>query len=321
MKAVWRIAAVVLGLALAAYFFWFAAHALDISALEVTLSSPRQILGVVAAALLYTLIIPVTAWAWKQLLEKQGEHWSTLRLARVLSLAQIAKYVPGNIAQHASRAVLSVRSGMSVRALAATVAQETLLTVAASVLVGVLALAVSSQGLHRLSGEYSSWLFLLCAGLAVGVLILSSIELSPEYLRDHSNRWLRLLARLGGLPGPRVVLVTLAAYATNYLAIGFGLWILARAMGLPDAVDYGLATAVFALSWVLGFLAPGAPAGLGAREGIMLLFLDGSASGQSVVMFVLMARVVTMLGDALCFCVGSFSGGRVHGLHNGDRAK
>lgn len=317
MKAAWRVAAVILGLALAAYFFWFAAHALDMSTLKAALSSPRQMLGVLAAALLYTLIIPVTGWAWKQLLEKQGEHWSTQRLARVLSLAQIAKYIPGNIAQHASRAVLSVRSGMNVRALAATVAQETLLTVAASVFVGVLALAMSAQGLQRLSGQYSSWLFLFGAGLAVAVLVLSSVELTPERLRGHPNRWLRLIARLGGLPGPRVVLVTLAAYATNYLMIGFGLWILARAMGLPDTVDYGLTTAVFALSWVLGFLAPGAPAGLGAREGIMLLFLNGSAPAHAVVMFVLLARVVTMLGDALCFCAGNFVGGRAHGLHKG----
>jgi Predicted integral membrane protein len=301
--------------ALAAYFFWFAVHALDLSALRLALSSPRQLLGVLVAASLYTLIVPVTGWAWKQLLAKQGEQWPMRRLARVLGVAQIAKYIPGNIAQHASRAVLSVRSGMSVRALVATVAQETILTVAASVLVGVMALAMSAQGLQHVSDEYRVWLFVLGAGLGIAVLVLSSIELNPEHLRDHPKWWLRLVARLGGLPGPRVALVVLAAYAINYLVIGVGLWVLARAMGLPDTVDYSLVTAVFALSWVLGYLAPGAPAGLGAREGIMLLLLNGSAPGQAVVLFVLMARVVTMLGDALCFCIGGLAGDGTPRMH------
>jgi uncharacterized membrane protein YbhN (UPF0104 family) len=141
--------------------------------------------------------------------------------------------------------------------------------------------------------------------------------LTPERLRSHSKWWLRFLSHVGGLPGPRATFGALAAYVFNYLIIGLGLWLLASAMGLPDAFDYGLVTAVFALSWVLGFLAPGAPAGLGAREGIMLLLLNGSASGQSVVIFVLMARVVTMLGDALCFCVGSLAGSGVSNTHKG----
>lgn len=308
MRTAWRVAAVAVALALAAYFLWFAMHALDMSTLKAALSSPRQLFGVLMAALLYTLVIPVTGWAWKQLLEKQGEQWSMWRLARILSLAQIAKYIPGNVAQHASRAVLSVRSGMGVRALVATVAQETILAVAASVLVGILALAVSVQGIHRVSAQYAGWLFALGAGLGIAVLVLASVELTPERLRDHPKRWLRVVARIGGLPGPRATLGSLVAYVINYLMIGFGLWIVARAMGLPSAVDYGLVTAAFALSWVLGFLAPGAPAGLGAREGIMLLLLNGSAPVQSVVIFVLVARVVTMLGDALCFCMGSLAG-------------
>lgn len=315
MKAAWRLVVIVLGVALAAYFFWYAAHALDLSALKAALSSPQQLLGVLVAALLYTSIIPITGWAWKQLLAKQGEQWSARHLARILGLAQIAKYIPGNVAQHASRAVLAMRSGMSVCALVATVAQEMILTIAASVLVGTMALAMSTQGPQRVSDEYSAWLFVLGAGLGIAVVVLSSIELNPGQLRDHPKWWLRFVARLGGLPGPRVAPVALAAYATNYLVIGAGLWVLARAMGLPDTVDYGLVTAVFALSWVLGFLAPGAPAGLGAREGIMLLLLNGSASGQSVVLFVLMARVVTMLGDVLCFCIGGLAGGSAPRTH------
>jgi uncharacterized membrane protein YbhN (UPF0104 family) len=110
---------------------------------------------------------------------------------------------------------------------------------------------------------------------------------------------------MGGLPGARVALPAFAAYATNYLLIGIGLWIIARASGMSPALDFPLITAAFALSWLIGFLAPGAPAGLGVREGIMVVLLSGAADNAQVLIFVLLARVVTMLGDICNFLIGS----------------
>lgn len=305
MSRIWRVFAACLGLALVGYFVWFAAQSLNITALRQALTSPRQIAGIIIAALLYALIIPVTAWAWRRLLDAQGEHWTVPRLARFMGLAQLAKYVPGNVAQHATRAVLSLRAGMGTRAFVASVGQETLLAVAASLLIGLPMLALSEPGLNQLSTTFSRAVLVLAVGLAVAVSVLASVTLPPERLLGHPNRWLRALGRVGGLPGPAASLAALAAYAFNYLMIGVGLWILAGAMDMPASLDLSLLTATFALSWVLGFLAPGAPAGLGAREGIMLLLLRGSAPADALLVFVLLARVVTMLGDGLCFGTAS----------------
>src|SRR3546814_10111891 len=74
---------------------------------------------------------------------------------------------------------------------------------------------------------------------------------------------------MGGLPGPGATLIAVTIYAGNYLLIGLGIWLLAIALGMAHEIDYAMATSAFALSWILGFLAPGAPAGLGAREGLM----------------------------------------------------
>ena len=72
-----------------------------------------------------------------------------------------------------------------------------------------------------------------------------------------------------------------------------------------QAERIGLVTAAFALSWLVGFLAPGAPAGLGVREGIMVVLLSGAADNAQLLVFVLLARLVTMLGDACNFLIGS----------------
>jgi hypothetical protein len=315
MSRPWRIVTTCLALALVGYFIYFAANALDAGVLMDALSSPRKLAAVLVAAVLYALILPVTAWAWRRLLLVQDERWAMPKLAELLGLTQLAKYVPGNIAQHATRAALCLRAGMGMRPFVTTVSQETILAVAASLLVGVIMLALSKPGFAQLSQSASWSLLAIGIGLCVAVAVLASIRLSPERLLAHPNRLIRVLGNLGGLPGPAATFGALAAYAFNYLMIGLGLFGLARAVGLPADVDFSLVTATFALSWALGFLAPGAPAGLGAREGIMLLLLRGSAPDESLLVFVLLARVVTMSGDALCFIGASILRGRMPPAH------
>ncbi|KIQ97420.1 lysylphosphatidylglycerol synthase domain-containing protein [Lysobacter sp. A03] len=292
------------------YFTWFALRNLHADALA-ALASPTLACAVIVAALLYTTIVPVTAWAWVRLLSGVGERWTTVGLARLIGITQIAKYVPGNIAQHATRAALSLRSEMTPTAFAATVIQETALTVCASVGVGLLALGLSTRGLAQLPGDARGSLILLAAALLALTLTLAIVRKRVDCLRNHRSGWLRILSAVARLPQAATTTIALAAYALNFVTVGLALWLVARAIGLPVEVDLALVTASFALSWTLGFLAPGAPAGLGVREGIMLLLLHGSAPGDELLLFVLMCRVVTMLGDGLCFAVASFTRGQI----------
>jgi len=299
----WRILGTLAALSLATYFLWFATRAMDASALE-SLRSARVLAAVTVAALLYALIIPVSAWAWARLLARQGEAWPVARLAGLMGLMQLAKYIPGNVAQHASRAALALRAGMGGRAMAVTVVQETVLATAASLMVGLPALALSAPGLTQLPESARTPMLLAGALLAVAVIVLGSATIPPARLATHRSRWVRSLGAVGGLPGPATTLPAIAAYMANYIVIGLGLWLVARAAALPVQVDLALVTAAFSLAWLLGFLAPGAPAGLGVREGIMLILLAGSASDPELLLFVMLARAVTLLGDGICFVGG-----------------
>jgi hypothetical protein len=165
-------------------------------------------------------------------------------------------------------------------------------------------LAISTPGLGQIPEAVHAPLLLVSAALAIGVLAIGSVKLTASELLLRKARWARALGGAGGLPGPATTFSALAAYSLNYLIIGAGLWWVARAAELPLAIDLSLTTAAFALAWILGFLAPGAPAGLGVRESIMLLLLAGAAPEADLLLFVLLARVVTMLGDAICFAVG-----------------
>lgn len=316
MKRLLRWGSVGTAIALVGYFVWFAAQSLDFGVLSQLLSSPLLIGGVIIAAILYSLIIPVTAWAWSILLDRQGESWAPWPLAKILGLTQLSKYIPGNVAQHATRAALSLKSGMRGRVLIVTVAQETLLAIAASFLVALLMLILNPSRVPALSNVGLEWLVWLGIALAVAVIVLVSIELRSEHLRSHPNRWLRAISGSGGLPGPIATFSALGSYTTNYLLVGLALWLVSLTAEFPVGLDYTAVTAAFALSWIVGFLAPGAPGGLGVREGIMLLLLNGAAADETLLSFVLLARLVTMLGDAFCFTVASIAG-TMYGGENG----
>ncbi len=304
MKRLWRVAGLIVAMGLMAYFFWFAWRHLDPRLLAATLKQPGTLLALFVATLCYMTIYPATGYAWRQLLLQQGQPHPASTLTRLIGIAQLAKYIPGNVAQHAGRAALALKQGIPLQPYIASVLQETLLASAASVIVGVLLLTITPSAANL--GEYR-WLLFVLLGGSIGATLLFCIRLPPS---DNPGLAARALRIVGGLPGPSATMRALAAYSCNYLMIGLGVWLLARALGLAESIDYPLATAAFALSWILGFLAPGTPAGLGAREGIMTLILVGHGNSQQIVQLVLLARVTSMCGDLLSFLLAALLPGQ-----------
>lgn len=299
MTLAWRVIAAGLAIALTAYFLWFAVHALDLTALREVASSGSVLVAVVVAALMYASIIPVTGWAWSVLLSSRGERWRPMTLGTIVGLAQLAKYVPGNVAQHAARAAIAIRKGMTPASLVASVAQETVLAIAASLAIGLLALLASGHTLASLEPGHVG-LIAIAGTVLLGAVLVFSLS-KGRAIKVDSHPVSKAVHSLTTLPGPRATGIALAAYSLNYLLIGAGLWLVAAAIGESSNLTFFTVTAAFALSWLLGFMAPGAPAGLGAREGIMLMLLHGAAPAEVLMTFVLLARLVTMLGDVFSF--------------------
>ncbi|MDQ1092278.1 uncharacterized membrane protein YbhN (UPF0104 family) [Xanthomonas sacchari] len=299
MKSLWRWTSRLLAVALALYVLWFATANLDIREIGQALSNQEVVIGVLVATVCYCMIYPLTGFAWKQLLARQNQSYSAVLLMRIIGLTQLAKYVPGNVLQHASRAALAIRAGITTKGYVASAGQEALLTVAASLCVGSAALAISPSGMQALDSHgHTRTLYALTCAAFIGAALLC-LDL-PAASLERSNRWiLRMLGRMGGLPGPIAALTALSAYAANFLAVGTGIWLLSRSLGAD--VDLAMATAAFALSWTLGFLAPGAPAGLGAREGVMLLILENQHNQEKILLLVLLTRAASVLGDLLVF--------------------
>lgn len=302
MKWLWRIAGGILAIGLAGYFLWFCWQNLNLVELVAAIAEPRTALAMVVASVCYMSIYPLAGWAWHHLLNRQGEHHRIGKLTLWLGITQLAKYIPGNIAQHAGRALVALRNGMGARALLTTCLQEMLLALAASIVIGVVALNLSTAQLEEPSLHLA---LQLMVGGSLAVCLAFFLSPSEKITNSLPPLVQRGLYWIGGLPGYQTTLRCLLAYAGNYLMVGLGIWLLALSLGLGEQISFSLATAAFALSWALGFLAPGAPAGLGAREGIMLLILQGHGDADKILLLVLLSRAVSMAGDFLTFLLAN----------------
>ena len=121
------------------------------------------------------------------------------------------------------------------------------------------------------------------------------------------TRWARHATRLHSvIPARPAQFFAFLGYCSNYLLIGFGFYLIAKSAGLGSDLGYAQLTAVFALSWLAGFLSPGMPAGLGAREGVMALMLGGTAAQGELLGAILAMRIATVAGDLGWFFLGSF---------------
>lgn len=304
MKRTLRTLGGLLAVGLGLYFVWIAVPALS-EANGALFGDVRVWAFLAVAAFCYALIIPISAWAWSGLLTHYGSSpgWRTLCI--VMARTQLAKYVPGNIAQHGLRLALALRAGVRPDAFSGTVVQETILAMAASVLVGVVALTIAGRNLEDVVSRQATYVagFAAVAAAAIVLLALRAGSRRASPASEDAGMLARLLRYLGIIDASSVVRC-LAAYSTNFLLIGAGLALLARSIGLPAEAGFAAVTGAFALSWILGFLAPGAPAGVGVREGVMVLLLAGTAPQDQLVGFVLLARVATMAGDAACFAFG-----------------
>lgn len=224
----------------------------------------------------YGLANVLLALAWRDLLHELGAPLSMARSVAVYGRSQIAKYAPGNVFHLAGRQVLGMAEGVPAQPLARSIGLELgLLVVCAVWLVGLL--------LQRwLAGQVGALAWVVPTGLAA--LVIGALL-----------RW-RCFRAGRALIGQSLFLLFSAGV---YWAVLTSLTpeVVSR---VPAGVVPGAAIA----AWLVGLVTPGAPAGLGVREAVMLLILGVWVPQADLVLAVLLARLVNILGDVGFFVAG-----------------
>ncbi len=219
---------------------------------------------------IYSLSNFMLALAWRHLLDLCGIHATRPWAVRTFGVSQLAKYVPGNIFHLAGRQAMGMADGISGWALARSTMWELGLLVLAGSIFGVLALPLIMPSFH---GSWATGAFAIVVGM-VGLGIGCFV----------------------GVPATRAFILYVGFLLVSGLLFVGLTGILTHAWGSLPWI--GL-VAGYVVAWLLGLITPGAPAGFGVREMVLMFLLKGLVTETDLLLAVVLGRVVTMGGDAL----------------------
>ncbi len=257
----------------------------------------RRVAGLALAVGLYELTLLSGASAWHLLLRAAGEKPRFAAGLGILAVSQAAKYLPGNVGHYVGRVALARDAGLGTGPVVLTLGLET----ACAVLAG---LAVAAAGLQLGGGALEPWRIIATAVAAASALVLATVLVRRESVRRRL-RLPEIPPGSSGISGQLGIgLACLGLYGFNFLVFGACAAVLSRTVLGAPAAPLPALTALFAAAWVAGFVTPGAPAGLGVREAVLVgglrpLVGPGAAFGLPILF-----RLVTTVGDGAGFGLG-----------------
>ncbi len=235
--------------------------------------------------------------SWRAMMAATGFRVRLAAAASIFFVGQLGKYIPGGVWSIAAQAELGRAHGLQRTGSAVASLASMLVSMVTAALVGIVALLASAN-----DGLAHYW------WLAV-VVVVGLVALTPPVL----GRLIALAFRLLRRPPQDIVLGwagtagSMAWSVVMWLAYGVQATFVLRVFGADSPAVFAVATGAYAVAWLVGFLVVVAPAGLGPREGVLVLLLAAVVppGGGAALALAVVSRVFMTLGDVLLAAVGA----------------
>lgn len=228
----------------------------------------RTWLAVGGLSLVYGVAGCGLAIAWRRILASLQAPVTAAWAVRTYGISQIAKYTPGNIFHLAGRQGLGMAANLPAWALAKSMVWE--------------------HGLLVVVAALCAWLVLpaVWPGVTPGCAFAgfaASAALVYLGLRRFAN------ARLAG---------AFLWHVGFLLSAGVIFLLVVDSVSSKPVTSWGVCVGAYVLAWLAGLVTPGAPAGMGIREIVLLALLPASVvANDELLLAIVLGRVVTVLGD------------------------
>lgn len=223
--------------------------------------------------------------AWRNLLGLAGYKTSAVWAFEIYGKSQVAKYMPGNIFHLAGRQALGMASGAPPAALAKSIFWELVLLACAGACVACFSLPLVWPSVTA-----------SLATVIAAIVLIAGLMVVRNYCRP-------------GFASALLWQIVFLAVAGFLFAVILTMLGAAEHRGVAGWIQV---VGAYALAWLAGFVMPGAPAGLGIREVVLLLLLGRTVSEGGLLTAVVLSRAVTAIGDMLFFAASSLPFVRRH---------
>jgi hypothetical protein len=225
----------------------------------------------------YGLTNIMLAVGWYFTLSETEANISYKWCIKTYAITQLAKYVPGNVFQLVSRQALGVASGISHSLLIKSAFLELLFLCGAASLVAPI---FFDKFVSSFISGFGLMIFMVVLVFSIGLLTLYR----------HRN-----------------LVFAAASYSGHVLTSGLiFLGVFWLSGGEIDSIgSASTLVAGYIISWLIGILTPGAPAGIGVREAALVYLLQDVSLTSTVLAAAILSRTVTVTGDLLFYFQGN----------------
>lgn len=256
-----------------------------------------QPLPVVGGFLIMLATSTATAPLWLAIYSGLGGRIGARDGFRIFLVSNLGKYLPGKVGHAAGRVVLLQEKGEPASIGVTSVLVELALSLLGAVIVSLMSipLFLREQGLAEQLGFLTPIAFLALPGGLVG--------LHPRIMGPVLKLGSRMLPGSAtfstDLPPYRTIIALLLGYVLLWATMSFGLFVTAHAI-YPLPWEFLPAVAgVAAISYLFGLAVPFAPAGIGAREGLMTAMLQTMMPLPVAVVTSVLYRGVSVAAEAV----------------------
>jgi hypothetical protein len=264
---------------------WFILEAVDFSLAELrafdlkALEVDWGLLVLSSVVLLVAYLFSAGLWGL-MVREIGGYEVGFVPALRVFFTANLGRYLPGKLWQIAGLAYLARGEGVPAGTATGAAVLGQAFSLAGATLLGAGVLLGSGRG----PGPGGGWVALVLLFVLIGAT-------SPGILKRLLPLWFRLARQTapGGFrPDHAFGVRWMGLYALGWALQGLGFWVLARSFGFGLTLLEGVPA--YPAAYVAGYVALFAPAGVGIREGLLVVFL-GPILGAGAAILALAARL------------------------------
>jgi glycosyltransferase 2 family protein len=233
----------------ALYFHWR-----DVSAVQIN-AAGWAFLSIATGITLFSHIW--TGWVWGWILQDLGQPISCVWATQAYLKTNIAKYLPSNLLHLYGRAIAAKDQGVPLALASLSVLFDTLLMTAGGFILGLFCIP-------------KNWLFMTILGIVMILAVLHPRLLDPMLNRLSASLRQTVVGENAHLLPKRLVTrypVRALAGEIGFVALrGIGFVFTVSALTPVSLEMVPTLVSIFSVGWVLGFITPGAPGGLGVFE-------------------------------------------------------
>ena len=240
------------------------------------------LLIIITAIIIYSFVVILYSKLYQSIIKiYTNNKFSTINIIYTYCKSNLYKYIPENI----SHKIVNI----------ATIAEVIFQLISCLVVSFVLSGQFAINWLYSTVKINPTFLLLLAFIICLIVIILYFLRRKTKRIYEEYLVIFKQIKLTEYIKFPK-------AYILTFIVNGLMFLIILNSIGDKSITSHAITViGLYSFSWMIGFITPGAPAGLGIREVLISSLLKGIVGEQIIITSVIIFRIITITGDIIAF--------------------